>query len=183
MLWFLFGNHWFCINKIMPTNTYTAPIYDKRLQAQTFDWMAQFDEHVTHACTFTMEQFDSELTAEQAWKQWECFCKYLNRKLYGNKAKRKNKTLLILATLEGEISYKKLHIHAAIGCIDRDYSFEKLNIIIKAAWRDMKWAKHKTDIQQYRDTGWFGYILKESVRLDLNSVDLTRSCVPAQLKA
>jgi len=161
---------------------YTEARYDERLQAQTFDWMAQYDEHLTHACTFTLEQFDGNLTAEQAWRQWERFCKYLNRKLYGNAAKRYDKTLLILATLEGEISCKHLHIHAAIGCIDRDYSFEKLAALINATWREMKWAKHETDIRQYRDTGWLGYILKESVRLDLSSVDLTKSCIPKALQ-
>jgi hypothetical protein len=157
--------------------------YDEQLKIQTFDWMKQFDEHLTHACTFTFEQFDGNLTAEQAWQQWERFCKYLNRKIYGTAAKRNNKTLLILPVLHGEISYKNLHIHAAIGCIDdRGYSFNELRIIIERSWREMKWAKHETETVQYRDVGWIDYMLKESVRLDLSSVDLTRCCIAKALQ-
>ena len=167
----------------MQANTYTAVNYDERLQTQTFDWMTQFDEHLTHACTFTLEQFDNNLTAEQAWKQWQHFCNKLNYNLYGKAAKRYNKTLLILATLHGEISGKNLHMHAAIGCVDRDYSFEKLRAVINATWRELKWTKNETDIQQYRNANWLGYMLHESVRLDLSSVDLTRCSIPAALKA
>ena len=167
----------------MHANTYTEPNYDERLQTQTFDWMQQYDEHLTHACTFTLEQFNYELTAEQAWKFWQHFCNKLNYKLYGKAAKRYNKTLLILPVLHGEISGKNLHLHAAIGCVDRDYSFEKLRAVINATWREMKWAKNETEILQYMNKGWIGYMLHESVRLDLSSVDLTRCCIAESLKA
>ncbi|MBL1320030.1 MAG: hypothetical protein COA63_003085 [Methylophaga sp.] len=162
---------------------YTEARYDERLQAQTLEWMGQHEEHLTHACTFTMEQFDGNLTAEQAWKQWERFCKYLNRKIYGNAAKLHGKTLLILPVLHGEISYKNLHIHAAIGCVDdRSYGFAELKTIIDTAWREMKWAKNDIEIVQYRDINWIDYMLKESVRLDLHSVDLTRCCIAKTLQ-
>lgn len=157
--------------------------YDKRLQTETLEWMVKFDEYLTHACTFTMEQFDNNLTAEQAWICWQHFSNRLNYKIYKNAAKRYNKTLLILPVLHGEISGKNLHFHAAIGCVDRDYSFEKLKALINGTWREIKCAKHETEVLSYIDSGWLSYMLHESVRLDLNSVDLTRACIPQALKA
>lgn len=167
----------------MQTNNFSTVRYDKRLQTQTFDWMLQYEEHLTHACTFTFEQFGGGLTAEQAWKQWEKFCKYLNKKIYGNAFKRHGKTLLILATLHGEISFKNLHIHASIGCVDKSFEFEELKAIINTAWREMKWATHAGKIKSYRNAGWIDYKLHESVRLDLHSVDLTRCFIPQHLTA
>lgn len=160
-------------------------IYDERLKEQTEKWMTQFDEYCTHACTFTFQQEvgDNKLTAEQAWIFWANFCKYLNRLIYKHAAKNHNKCLLILPTLHGEISGKRLHIHAAIGCIDKDYSFEKLAALINEAWRAMRWTLNETEIAPYRTSGWINYMLHESVRLDLHSVDITRCCIPPALKA
>ena len=145
--------------------------------------MCQFESYLTHACTFTLEQFDMNLSAEQAWQTWQHFCNKLNYLLYKNAAKRHGKSLLILPVLHGELSGKNLHFHAAIGCVDRTYSFEQLKALINKTWREVKWAKNKTEIVEFRDTGWLNYMLKESVRLDLSSVDLTRACIPAAIKA
>lgn len=166
----------------MQTNNFSTVHYDKRLQTQTYNWMARFDEHLTHACTFTLEQFDHKLKAEDAWRFWQHFSNKLNYRLYKHAAKRHNKTLLVLPVLHGEISGKQLHFHAAIGCVDRDYSFDKLKAITNSTWREMRWAKHETEIVEYQDTGWLDYMLHESVRLDLNSVDITRCCIPQALK-
>lgn len=160
-------------------------IYDERLKQQSAEWMMQYDAHLTHACTFTFQQSvgDNSLTAEQVWQNWENFCKYLNRLIYNHSAKRKDRTLLILPTLHGEISNKRLHIHAAIGCCDSDYNYDKLTAIINSAWRKMKWTQHQTMIVPYRNSGWISYMLHESVRMDLHSVDITRCCIPALLKS
>lgn len=159
--------------------------YDIRLKEQTEKWMVQFDEHLTHACTFTFQQTvgDTQLTAELVWKFWTNYCKYLNRLIYKHAAKNHNKSLLILPTLHGEISGTRLHIHAAIGCVDREFSFEKLAALINEAWRAMRWTLNETEIAPYRTSGWIGYMLHESVRLDLHSVDITRCCVPPTLQA
>lgn len=163
----------------------TVRIYDERLQTQTADWMQQFDSYMTHACTFTFQQAvaDTALTAEQVWLYWENYCKYLNRVVYGHAAKRHSKSLLILPVLHGELSGTRLHMHAGIGCIDRDYSYSKLATLINTTWRDMRWTLNETDIQPYRTSGWIGYMLHESVRLDLQSVDMTRCCIPPALQA
>jgi hypothetical protein len=158
--------------------------YDARLQTQTETWMAKYDEYLTHACTFTCKQEVAgvELTAEQLWKCWENYCKYLNRIIYKHAAKKHNKSLLIMATLHGELSHKSLHIHAAIGCVDRELSFDELKGLLNKTWRDMRWTKNITEIKPYKDKGWIGYMLHESVRLDLSSVDITRCFIPPTLK-
>jgi hypothetical protein len=159
--------------------------YNIRLQTQTEAWMQQFDSYITHACSFTFQQAVGEtaMTAERAWLYWDNYCKYLNRVIYGHAAKRHSKSLLILPVLHGEISGKRLHMHAGIGCIDRDYSYSKLATVINTTWRDMRWTLNEIDIQPYRTSGWIGYMLHESVRLDLHSVDVTRCCIPPTLQA
>lgn len=158
-------------------------IYDIRLKEQTEQWMTQFDEYLTHACTFTFKQaVDGKLlSADDIWECWFNYCKYVNRLIYKHAAKNHNKSLLILPTLHGEVSNKRLHIHAAIGCIDRDLSFDKIKALLNGAWREMKWTEHETEIVPYRNSGWINYMLHESVRMDLHSVDITRCCIPPSL--
>ena len=160
-------------------------IYDERLKQQTETWMTQYETHLTHACTFTLKQTvgDKVLTPDNVWLYWENYCKYLNRMLYKHAAKNHNKSLVILPVLHGEISGKRLHIHAAIGCVDRAISYNELAALINKTWRAMKWTQNETDIKQYKDTGWINYMLHESVRMDLHSVDITRCCIPSALKA
>jgi hypothetical protein len=160
-------------------------IYDIRLKEQTEQWMTQYDEHLTHACTFTFKQaVDGKLlSADDIWEYWFNYCKYVNRLIYKHAAKNHNKSLLILPTLHGEVSNKRLHIHAAIGCVDKDISFDKIKALLNAAWREMKWTEHETEIVPYRNSGWINYMLHESVRMDLHSVDITRCCIPPSLKS
>ena len=158
---------------------------DTRLREQTEEWMGQYDKHLTHACTFTFKQTvgDRTLVAADVWEYWGNYCKYINRLIYKHAAKRHNKSLLILPVLHGEISNKRLHIHAAIGCIDRDINYDKLRILINTAWREMKWTDNITEIAPYKDKGWINYMLHESVRMDLHSVDITRCRIPPSLKS
>lgn len=160
-------------------------IYDERLKEQTEEWMLLFNEHLTHACTLTFKQEvnSNKITAEQAWLYWENFCKYLNRRIYKHAAKNHNKCLLILPVLHGELKGQRLHFHCAVGCTDREFSFEKLAAKINSTWREMRWTNNETEIKAYRDEGWNNYMLKESVRLDLHSVDITRCCIPPALQA
>lgn len=157
--------------------------YDERLQQQTEDWMGQYDEYLTHACTFTLQQAvgDTKLTAEQLWRYWENYCKYLNRAIYQHAAKHHHKSLLILPVMHGELSGTRLHLHAAMGCVDRDYSYDRLAALINTTWRKMRWTLNETHIQPYKCKRWLGYMLRESVRLDLHSVDITRCCIPPAL--
>lgn len=154
--------------------------YDERLQQQTEEWMGQYDGQLTHACTFTFQQAvgDTKLTAEQLWLYWENYCKYLNRVIYKHAAKNHSKSLLILPVMHGELSGTRLHIHAAIGCVDRNYSYDKLATLINTTWREMRWTLNETHIQPYKCKQWIGYMLHESVRLDLHSVDITRCFIP-----
>lgn len=160
-------------------------IYDVRLKDETAEWMDQFESHLTHACTFTFHQYagDNKVTPEMAWRYWENFCKYLNRIIYKHAAKNHGKCLLILPVLHGELYGERLHFHAGIGCVDKSISFEKLTAIINSAWRDMRWTLNETKIKPYQDAGWISYMLRQSVRLDLHSVDIERCCIPPALKS
>jgi len=155
--------------------------YDERLRTETEAYFGKFDSYLTHACSLNYMQYanDNKITPAQAWRQWEKFCKYLNRLIYDRAAKRQKKSLIILPILEGELKSQHLHFHCAIGCVDENYSFDKLKIIINSAWRKQKWTYNNPHVVPYRDNGWIGYICKESVRFDLNSVDIPRCCVPA----
>jgi len=158
--------------------------YDERLRSKTEAYFGQFNDHITHACTLTFKQDvnGKQITAEQAWVYFENYCKYLNRTIY-IKPKRYKKTLLILPILHGELKNINLHFHCAIGCTDRDYSFDKLKAVINSTWREMKWTTNITEIKPYRDTGWIKYMCDECVRLDLNTVNTNCWFIPKELKA
>lgn len=158
--------------------------YDERLRTQTHNWMAQYSDYLTHACTFTIKQQlnGKDIDAERAWALWGNYCAHLNRTIYKHAAKRYGKSLVVLPTLHGEASCKRLHFHAAIGCVDRQLGYEQLKMVIEMCWRNLRaWTDHHVDIQPYNDAGWIGYMLHESVRLDLHSVDITRCCLPKVL--
>lgn len=172
----------FCLVGI---NTSMERRYDERLQTQTVEWMQPFQQHITHACTFTFKQYvgDTKITPAHAWKYWDNYCKYLNRLIYKHAAKNHGKSLLILPVLHGEMFGERLHFHAAIGCIDKSISFEKLKALINVAWRKMRWTLNETEVKPYEDAGWINYMLRQSVRLDLHSVDIERCCIPPALKS
>jgi hypothetical protein len=156
--------------------------YDENLRHEIEAYFGNYSHYLTHACSFNYMQYanDNKISPEQAWRQFEYFCKYLNRLVYGeHTSKRGKKSLVILPVLEGEVSGKHLHFHCAIGCTDKSYSFEELKIIINTAWRKQKWTYNNPTVKPYKDNGWISYMCKESVRLDLNNVDLTRCCIPA----
>ncbi len=151
-------------------------IYDKRLKRETIELFAVFDTYLTHACSLNIRQNinGSMINAETAWIQFENFSKNLNRIVYGHAGKKGKFCFGRLCDLR-----KHLHFHCAIGCADKNLSFDKLKTLISTAWRNQKLTYNNPYIVPYRDSGWIEYICKESVRLDLNSVDLTRCSIPA----
>ncbi len=147
-------------------------------------WLKKFEKSYTHACTFTLTQAAGEtrLTPAHAWKYFKNFSKYLNRTIYRHAAKRHNKTLLIVPVLHGVTGRTHLHIHAAIGCVDRDIPFYLLKAAINKAWRKMSWSTHDTQIIPFRDSGWIDYMLKELTPNTIHQcVDLTCCCIPTTL--
>ena len=164
-------------------NDNNSRIYSKQLQTETLQWMSNFDSYLSLACTFTIHQPDTinEQSVDTVWKQWEYYSKYLNRQLYGHAAKKYGKGLLILPVLHGELSRTNLHFHAAIGCIDRDIKDYELRALVNRCWRNMEWSTNSTKIEKYENTNWISYMLKESVRLDLQSINLTKASIPKAL--
>jgi hypothetical protein len=169
-----------------PARSYTSistdPSRPERYRAQhaTAQWMKQFDRFLTHACTFTFHQEAGgvALTPERIWKYWGNYCKLLNRKLYGHAAKRHNRTLLILPALHGASGTTRLHMHAAIGCVDGDFNFEELKAMICDSWRTIRWAQPDIKIDPYRDSGWIDYMLREHKSVNAPCAHLTHCCVP-----
>jgi len=161
-------------------------IYDKRLRDSAIGFFEGYSSYLTHACTFPVRQYvnGAEIPASQIWDNWEKFSKYLNRLIYGHAAKKHGKSLVILPTLEGELTRKNLHFHCAIGCTDRTYEFDDLKQIINKAWRNMQWTYNNPYIVPFRSNNWIEYMCKESVRIDLHSIDIVRCSIPAhsQLK-
>ncbi len=155
--------------------------HDERLRREIEANFSKYNSYLTHACSLNYMQYanDNKITPEQAWQQFENFCKYLNRLVYKRDGKKGKKSLIILPVLEGELKRQHLHFHCAIGCIDENYSFGELKTIINSAWRKQKWTYNNPHVVPYRDKGWIGYISKESVRLDLSNVDYTCCFFPA----
>lgn len=164
---------------------YTKTRYDDHVRESTLKWTAQFSEYFTHAYTVSIHQPKSkhEFYIDRIWRDWGKFCKYLNRLAYGHAGKRGKKTLLIVASLEGQNSTKDLHFHIALGCIDGRYNYDELTVLFNRAWRKVSWTLNRPNVQPYIDIGWESYISKEKVRLDLQAGDIGYVCIPPTLKA
>lgn len=98
------------------------------------------------------------------------FTHKLNKQVFGVSAAKKGKSSLkYLAVIEGERTYKNLHLHLAIGGLTKDTKWNEFDELIRNAKRSVKELdeQHKLDIM---DSGWLEYITKELGKHDTDNV-------------
>jgi len=88
------------------------------------------------------------------------FKKKLNQLIYGNAAKRYNKSLKYLISVEGGVSGKRLHLHVALGEFPRHIRFNKIEALIAEAASKVEEIYTQRDIQ-ISDSGWAEYVVKQ----------------------
>ena len=89
------------------------------------------------------------------------FTQKLNKQVFGvSAAKSGRSSLKYFAVIEGERSFKRLHIHMAIGGLDRHTRWNKFDELVRNAKQSVKELdiQHKLDIM---DSGWLEYMSKE----------------------
>lgn len=126
---------------------------------------------------------ERELSKDELKQALDRFLAKLNELVFKNAYKRFGKKLNSIASIEGEVSYKDLHLHLAVGgkpdymkfkelarlivkAINLSDDFQTINESYKAGVDDVsKQYRYKIDII---DSGWMEYITKE---LRSNSID------------
>ncbi|OYU10120.1 MAG: hypothetical protein CFE38_19140 [Comamonadaceae bacterium PBBC1] len=156
----------------------------QRVRQEHETWLQQHISSVTHAVTLTfnkapirayMNQFNQSLTMnspemlEQYSEALKRFGRALNRSLFGNAAQRHSKSILMVPVFEGLQKSKTPHIHIAVSVPDdRSADFEEK---VAAAWTAATPFAGYTDTRLTHDNlGWSGYITKQSVFTDRQSI-------------
>ena len=137
----------------------------------------------THAVTLTLKQaawIDTErgrayvrLTPGLAQRTLRHTLNRLNRCFWGNAARRKPQThkLLVLATLEGGRSNKRLHYHLQIGNLPKHLTEQDFRQAFALAWTANDFSDAQIDIQNLYGTLWTHYITKEIGSADTDCMD------------
>jgi hypothetical protein len=110
------------------------------------------------------------------------FTAQLTNKLYGNKAKHRNKKHwarpLVIAVVEGRNTHKLTHLHMAIGNIPATH-IDDIAHHTQAAFERCDFANKQLCVKHVSNsTGWLGYITKEVGYTDNDALDIVSSTIP-----
>ncbi len=145
----------------------------------TRTWLSSKSTEYPLALTLTLKQTISQKTSFGIYRRCigrlDCeriakrFIQKLNKEVFGNSAKRHNKSLKYLVVVEGERTYKKLHLHMAIGDLPKHVRLNEFDGLVKKAKVHVEEidVQHKVDIA---DSGWMEYITKELGTKDTENV-------------
>jgi hypothetical protein len=98
------------------------------------------------------------------------FTHKLNKQVFGvSAAKSGRKSLKYFVVIEGERTFKNLHIHMAIGGLDRDTQWWKFDELVRNAKRSVIELDEQHDLK-IMDSGWMDYITKELGKNDTDNV-------------
>lgn len=124
----------------------------------------------TIAVTLTLKQSYEIKTPRGNYQQrlnhQECalianrFKKKLNQMIFGNAAKRFNRSLTYLFSIEGGSGGLNLHLHVAIGGFPAHIKFTEISELIKRASRKVSEINEQIDTQVC-DSGWSEYLVKK----------------------
>lgn len=167
------------LNEIRRKLAYNPNAYpDAKQQLRT--WLSYKHNEYQLALTLTIKQvveiknangvFYRRLDKDEVVRIARHFTYKLNKQVFGvSAAKAGKKALKYFAVMEGERSYKNLHIHMAIGGLDRNTKWNKFDKLVKNAKRSVMELdeQHKLDIM---DSGWTDYITKELGKHDTDNV-------------
>ena len=82
----------------------------------------------------------------------------LNRKLFGNNFRRKNRRIEVIPTLELDSS-GRYHYHLALN-VPAHFPFLRCFFELRSIWQKTRWGHKIADFDRMRDPGWVDYITK-----------------------
>ena len=92
----------------------------------------------------------------------EHFQHKLNGEIFGSSAKRYGKGLKYLAVVEGERTYKNLHLHMAIGNLPLHVKFSGFDELVRSAKLSIDGLNEQHKVELAGDSGWMTqYLMKE----------------------
>ena len=156
-----------------------------------YEWLNQFQNYFTHALTLTFHPMRIRHLQNKSNKKFaearadildlekrsfRYFANRLDRGLFGNASARHGNKLLLVPVLEGLFEDGRPHYHCALG-IPRD-RFDVIGAKVREAWKETPLAGNQIDVQPYRNSGWLGYMSKQSKYINRESIDWGNVRVP-----
>lgn len=140
----------------------------------------QINDHYPVALTLTLKQYSaiknangicySKLKPEDCNKIAKRFTQKLNRAVFGKRgAEQYGKGLKYLIVVEGQRSYKNLHLHMAIGALPKHVALNQLQALVCKAKKQVSQIDEQYAIKA-ADSGWIDYITKEVSKHDTDNV-------------
>lgn len=139
----------------------------KEVQQEIEKWLGGMEDDYTHAVTLTFP-FDikDELEAENYIAK---FTKYLNKRCC-RRVRCDADKVKIAIVFEGVNSNDRIHVHCAIRSPEK-LTYKVFGSLIKYSWRkSVKNKQAKTDVKQYNNNGWLGYITKQFTTTKTNGI-------------
>jgi len=145
----------------------------------TRDFLRSLHKQYPIALTLTLKQsyaitnangtYIQKLNRDEVRRIATHFKHKLNQQIFGSSAKRFGKGLRYLMVMEGERTYKNLHLHIAIGEKPDFIKWNELDTLVCNAKNKITEidTQHKLDIV---DSGWCEYITKELGMTDTDNV-------------
>lgn len=172
----------------------------QKLQLAYRQHIAPYSNYVQCAVTLTLKQsalirvkrfenygnecyeFRAYLDEDKLRNTINFFTAQLTNKLYGNKAKHRNKKHwarpLVIAVVEGRNTHKLTHLHMAIGNIPATH-IDDIAHHTQAAFERCDFANKQLCVKHVSNsTGWLGYITKEVGYTDNDALDIVSSTIP-----
>lgn len=138
-------------------------------------WVLTGDWDISATLTY------SELVRERdAYSRLKKFWNRVDRRLYGNEMKKRNRRVERLNIMEGDGVAQNHHFHCVVKMpIDRFQNPFEFSKFLARLWREENGKMgHKTDIGPIIDElGWAIYITKKITRLSSDMLDATSSHV------
>lgn len=182
------------------TNATLVHTNAKRLQQAYRQQIEPYSNYIQFAVTLTLKtvatisvnrfdnygddqfKFTAVLNDETLESRIPYFTALLRHKLYGNKAKHKNKqewaTPLVIAVIEGRNTQKRTHFHFAIGNVPQS-KLANFQEIVEQVWERCDFSHRETCVKPITDSnGWLNYITKEVGYTDSDALDVVHSTIP-----
>jgi hypothetical protein len=159
------------------------------LRAACFGFMQKHADRFSHAVTLTLKPYRivaspvgdqrQVLTPIEASANFHHFLNRLNAELFGNAAKRFEKSVTAIPLLEGQATHKLLHYHCALGNFPIDLCEKGIAAKITSAWHLTAFGNAQIDIQPMRTSGWLNYAGKEIGFRNADVIDWENVRLPA----
>jgi hypothetical protein len=95
----------------------------------------------------------------------------LNKEIFGSSAKRYGKGLKYLVVIEGERTYKNLHVHMAIGNLPAHVKYNEIDNLVRNAKLSVDGVDEQHKVELAGDSGWMTqYLLKELSANDTENI-------------